>query len=201
VRNPTKHRPHIADADYYRLGYQLAAQLLNRAAIPLAADVETGAPQVVNDDPLAVAEQLLADARAVLAWYDARSASWMRWRRPAPQEERLRTFLAETIVPCCALVAARRLYQLDRRGPALLFVADVLRRASRGALSYRAYYALACLEANTGAVAAALGHLLRALHDAPRNRRAELAQWAESDPAFQALRGEVRSIVEQVGAR
>jgi tetratricopeptide (TPR) repeat protein len=199
VKSPVKLRPHSADADYYRLGYQLAAQLLNREAEPgLAAPAEPGAPPIINNEPLEVAQQLLDDARAVLVWLDARRTTWMRWRRPTPQEERLGTFLAETVEPCCAVIAARRLYQLGRADEAQAYVAEMRRRAQAGVLSYRAYYAVACLAGGTGARDEALAHLARALRDAPRNRREELAQWARNDPDFEGLRGEVRGVVEHV---
>jgi hypothetical protein len=203
VRGPVRHRPHIVDADYYRLGYQLAAQLMNRAAAP-AADRRprrSGAPPIVDDDPLALARRLLDDAQIVLRWHHARHASWMRWRRPAPHEDRLRDFLAETIVPCCALIAARRLHQLDRPGEAQPLVDEVLERAARGQLSYRGYYALACLEANDGAGADAIEYLGRALYKAPRARRAELAEWAQNDPAFASVRAAVVELVAPVPAQ
>ena len=201
MKNPVKLRPHSADADYYRLGYQLAAQLLNRDAEPGApARTEPGAPAIVNNEPLTVAQQLLGDAGAVLAWLDARRTTWMRWRRPTHQEEHLGTFLAETVEPCCAVIAARRLYQLGRAEEAQAYVADVRRRAQDGTLSYRAYYAVACLEGGTGDRHEALAHLARALRDAPRNRREELAQWARNDPDFEGLRAEVGGVVERVVA-
>jgi hypothetical protein len=202
VRGPVRQRPHIVDADYYRLGYQLAAQLMNRAAAP-AADVRprrSGAPPIVNDDPLAVARLLLDDALIVLRWYRARHGSWMRWRRPAPHEDRLRVFLAETIVPCCALIAARRLLQLGRAEEARPLVDDVLERAARDELSYRGYYALACLEANEGGDARAVEYLGRALYKAPRARRAELAEWAQRDPAFASVREAVAELVAPAAA-
>jgi hypothetical protein len=198
VRTAVKKRPHIADADYYRLGYQLAAQLMNRAAAP-AADIRprrSGAPPIVNDDPLAVARQLLDDARIVLRWYGARRRSALRWRRPGPHEDRLRIFLAETIVPCCALIAARRLLALGRAGEAQPLVDEVLQRAASDELSYRGYYALACLEAGEGRAGDAIEYLGRALYKAPRARRAELAEWATRDPAFAPVRAAVRELVE-----
>ena len=202
MRTPVTQRPHIADADYYRLGYQLTAQLMNRAAAP-AADIRprrSGAPPIVNDDPLALARRLLDDARTVLRWYGARRASALRWRRPAPHEERLQVFLAETIVPCCALIAARRLLQLRRPDEAQPLIDEVLQRAASDELSYRAYYALACLEAAEGDDADAIEYLGRALYRAPRARRAELAEWAQRDPAFASVRAAVRELVEPAAA-
>jgi hypothetical protein len=197
VTNPVRQRPHIADADYYRLGYQLAAQLMNGAAAHAdRGRRRPGAPAIVNDDPLAVARRLLEDADIVLRWYRARSRSALRRRRPAPHEDRLRTFLAETIVPCCELIAARRLHQLERADEAQPLVDDVLRRAAAGELSYRAYYALACLEANDGEHADAIEYLGRALYEAPAARRAELAEWARNDPAFAPVRAAVIALVE-----
>lgn len=205
--SPQTHRPHIADADYYRLGYQLAAQLMNRAAAasragataPPPAAAAAGAREIVDDDPLEVALALIEDARTMLAWYGARRSSPLRWRRPTAQEERLQTFLAETIEPCCALIVARRMHQLGREEEAQPFAEPVLRRAREGGLSYRAFYALACLEANTGDTAGALIHLRRALEDAPRSRRAELAQWADHDPAFAPLGAAVGALLAELG--
>lgn len=204
--SPQKHRPHIADADFYRLGYQLAAQLMNREAAAAggatasrAAPAARDAPAVVNDDPLEVARGLIDDARTMLAWYGARRASPLRRRRPSAQEERLQTFLAETIEPCCALIVARRMHQLGRPDEAQPFVEPVLRRAREGGLSYRAFYALACLEANTGDAPAAIAHLRRALDEAPRARRAELAHWAAIDPALAPLGAAVGELVAELG--
>ena len=195
-------RPHIADADYYRLGYQLAAQLMNRAAAPQdrRRGQPSGAAAIINQDPLAVARQLLDDAAIVRRSIAARSRSRLRRRRPAPQEYRLQTFLAETIEPCCALIAARRLHQLGRADEAQPLVDDVLGRARRGELSYRAYYSLACLEANDGDDSDAILYLSRALYKAPRARRAELAEWAQSDPGFASLRVAVHDLVAPLDA-
>lgn len=194
--SPDKRRPHIADADYYRLGYQLAAQLMNREAAgqgdlprPL------GAPRLVAEEPLDVALQLLRDARAMLAWYDHRRRSRLRWRQPAAQEDRMRTFLGETIEPSCALLAAHRLHQLERDDEAVPLVEHVLELARADRLSYRAYYALACLEANGGDGRDAILYLSRALYKAPRVRRDELAEWALNDPAFAPVRAAVEDIV------
>jgi|GEM_PF-4494853 len=196
-----KTRPHIADADYYRLGYQLAAQLMNRAAdaeAPRESRSRGGAPPIVNGDPLAVAVRLREDARTVLAWYEHRSRTPLWWRRPSAQEERLETFLAQTIEPCCALLAARCLHERGRDDEAAPLVDHVLALAEAGELSYRAYYALACLQVNTGDPVGSVAFLSRALHDAPRRRRGELAQWASSDPAFERIRDEVLALVAPV---
>jgi tetratricopeptide (TPR) repeat protein len=199
---PVTTRPHIADADYYRLGYQLAAQLMNRAADSEAtrdSRSRGGAPAIVDDDPLAVARRLRDDARTVLAWYEQRGRSALRWRRPSAQEERLQMFLAQTVEPCCALLAARCLHRRGRADEAQPLVDHVLELARAGTLSYRAYYALACLEANTGDPEQAIAFLSRALHDAPRRRRGELAEWASSDPAFERVRDEVLALVAPRG--
>lgn len=201
--SPDKQRPHIADADFYRLGYQLAAQLMNRAAVAAPGAPTTAAatapPDLVDGDPLEVALGLIDDARTMLAWYEARRSSPLRWRRPSAQEERLDTFLAATIEPCCALIVARRMHQLGRPEEAQPFAEPVLRRARQGGLSYRAFYALACLEANTGDNPAAIAHLRRALDDAPRARRAELAHWAANDPAFAALGAALDELLAALG--
>ncbi len=195
--SPDKRRPQIADADYYRLGYQLAAQLMNReAAGQDTAERPLGAPPIVHEDPLAVAMQLLRDARSMLAWYDRRiHHNRLRWRVPTAQEQRLSTFLAATIEPSCALLAARRLHQLERPDEAAPLVAHVLELARADQLSCRAYYALACLEANDGDGGDAILYLGRALYRAPRVRRDELAEWALQDPAFASLRAEVAKLV------
>lgn len=195
--SPDKRRPHIADADYYRLGYQLAAQLMNReAAGQDGLPRPLGAPRIAAEEPLDVALALLRDARAMLAWYDRRiHHNRLRWRVPTAQEERLRTFLAATIEPSCALLAARRLHQLGRADEAAPLTEHVLELARAEQLSYRAYYALACLEANDGDDRDAILYLSRALYKAPRARRDELAEWALSDPAFASLRTAVGELV------
>lgn len=194
--SPDTRRPQIADADYYRLGYQLAAQLMNReAAGQDALPRPLGAPRIAADDPLAVSMQLLRDARTMLAWLQRRERSRLRWRQPTAQEDRLRTFLAATIEPSCALLAARRLHQLERHDEAAPLVEHALELARADELSYRAYYALACLEANDGADHDAILYLSRALYKAPRARRDELAEWALQDPAFASVRAAVEEIV------
>lgn len=203
MTSPVKRRPHIADADYYRLGYQLAAQLLNRAASPpaTAAARPSGAPKIVNDDPLAVTQRLLEDAGIVRAWIDARAARRLPWRRPTPQEQCLNAFLVRTLEPCCALIAARCMRKRGKPDEAQKLVDEVLRRGVAGELSFRAYYALACLEALDGDNADAIGYLSRALYEAPRARRAELAQWAENDPAFASVRKRVSALVAPVAPK
>ena len=198
--SPDKRRPQIADADYYRLGYQLAAQLMNReAAGQDTAGRPLGAPPILHEDPLAVAMQLLRDARSMLAWYDRRiHHNRLRWRVPTAQEQRLRTFLAATIEPSCALLAARRLHQLERADEATPLVEHVLELARADQLSYRAYYALACLEANDGDDRDAILYLGRALYKAPRARRDELAEWALQDPAFASVRAAVEELVAAI---
>lgn len=194
--SPDARRPQIADADYYRLGYQLAAQLMNRnAAGQNAAPRPLGAPPIVADDPLAVALALVRDAQSMLAWYGRRRRMRLRWRRPTAQEERMQTFLAATIEPSCALLAARCLHQLGRDDEAAALLDHVLALANAGELSYRAYYALACLEANDGDGDDAILYLGRALYEAPRARRDKLAEWALSDPAFASVRKAVGALV------
>jgi hypothetical protein len=199
VTHPVKQRPHIADADYYRLGYQLAAQLLNMHATASTGPAPPGTPVPEHDDALDVAEQLLRDARTMIGWWHERSETRLRWRRPAPHEYRLRTFLVETIEPCCALIAARRLLQLGREDEAQPHLAHVLRHAREGTLSYRAYYSLACLQANTADADGAIASLGRALHGAPRDRRQQLAEWALSDPAFASIRAQVQALAGTEG--
>lgn len=313
MTSPAKRRPYLLDADYYRLGYQLAAQHLNRsarreqgaqvaanserldkrllalrdAALAARADGETRtlrrhapAPDLhacAPDDPLLQHTARLRDeARVVLHWYGRRrstGAAWLgrwerrpwmaeqwiavrdgprhvvaslqlvvwlglrpllwlstlplrlvaRWRRLSPQEESLCTFLSETIEPCCTLLAARRLLALGMPDDAERTIRPLLARAkadagaparrradhrpgsrpSGPALSYRAYYALACMEANTTLRddESAIEHLGRAVQRAPRDRRDELARWAEQDPAFLRLRDEVRAKLDELDLR
>jgi tetratricopeptide (TPR) repeat protein len=211
MKNPAKERPYLTDAGYYRLGYQLAAQLMNALAEADSREsVRSRAISREKRDPLFIASRLLEETRLVLSWYEARVEAFMRWHRLAAREVRLRRFLAETIEPCCALIVARCLYDRGRPEEAAEHVEFVSQREEAGTLSYRAYYALACLEANVdataiersalvprhGGAAVALDHLHRALRDAPGDRRAPLARWATRDPAFGRLRSAVDTLAE-----
>jgi hypothetical protein len=205
LKDPTKGRDYLSDANYYRLGYQLAAQLLNRR---LARRDEAPPDDTARDpqgsdlpDPLDVARRVLADTRLMLAWFCDRSSrtKWRRWNRIEPHEERLITFLAETVEPCTHLAAATALHERRETGDlemAQQHVDAVMERARDNKLSYRVYYSLACWQARLadpsdaeGRLELALEYLDKSLSMAPRARAIALAEWAEKDPSLTGLRG------------
>lgn len=207
---------YLNDANYYRLGYQLAAQEMNvectlkpqrDSPIPRAMDIlygeftwaETSSPG--RGRARDTASRFLADAEATLAWYDEREKT--KWWWPFPDkltvpEQRLRRFLQRTVIPCLQLVIAASLRDLN---PAK--AEDWARRVRLTAVaekvSYRGLYNLACFEAGAeeeetgvegdGSVGRALDYLREALGEAPGNRAVELASWARKDPSLKRLQG------------
>lgn len=215
MRGPARDRPYLADATYYRVGFQLAAQLVNRALYQPSHDkpsysvspddVAGYAPHtVIHEDPLSVARQVMADAQEMLSWYEQRRARarwWTPRMRPlAPQEERLRLFLTRTIVPCTLLLLDGETpdppppssnddeYARQDQDHAY----TIIRRVTAGDPSYRAFYSLTCWQVSRdqGRTRDALEYLGRALHDAPRSRRPRLAEWAAEDPSLERLRAD-----------
>jgi hypothetical protein len=202
MKDPTKNREYLTDPNYYRLGYQLTAQLLNREAAKTSRQRQE-VSRTGERDALDVAEHVLASTRVMLAWYCDRLNRGRWWRRRLrikPHERRLMTFLAETVEPCTHLGAAAAIYARDpqeeeRWGPHLRAVLD---RERGNRLSYRAYYSLACWQAmradrSDGPVAdecykRALEYLDTALSKAPPTRAHELAEWAKRDPLLYGLR-------------
>jgi hypothetical protein len=206
MKDPTKGRKYLTDPNYYRLGYQLAAQLLNRrvARQRIAEDEFSRFAQRREDpDALDVAEQVLADTQLILAWYCDRSQRARRWRfwidQLEPHERRLMTFLTETVEPCTHLAAAAALRNCGGGGSEResQHVEAVLERERNNKLSYRAYYNLACWHAIEAAkdpkgalYEAALGYLYRALSEAHHERGFELVDWARKDPSLVELHRE-----------
>lgn len=201
--NPARRRPHLGEPNYYRLGYQLSAQLLNRerARRNDAPDQEKekapkrdteAAPlkKAREEEPWRVAEEVLESARTMSGWYSKRDRqpSWQFWLpRLRESDKRLRAFLTTTVEPCLEIVIAASKPEPDSR-----IDLDRLRAcADRGQLSPRAIYSLACFEAapegrGRGAQPA-YDYLSQALRGLPVEKRHELARWAARDPALRAL--------------
>lgn len=204
--NPASKRPYLAKPDYYRLGYQLSAQLLNRAhaVVPVRLPAEReqdlkeavlrtvlgrdqGAPidEAGAAEALRVADGVLSSAREMSCWYRERErrSKWRFWARLDEKDKRMMHFLASTAEPCLELVIAAAA-PLDHFGYWVSI--DLLRqRVREGRLSYRAIYNLACHEARGGVeIALALAYLRLAFRLAPADRRRELVKWAGKDPSL-----------------
>lgn len=213
MRNPASTQRFLTDPNYYRLGYQLAAQLLNRE-LALREDEphyeslsgrgdEPGDDPRVSElftDPLAIAERLLVDTDSMLAWYRDRlaRAKWRPWVRAVqPHEQRLITFVSGTVEPCAHLIAAAVLLERGVTDPERVegHVDAVMERARGNELSYRGYYGLACWHArlfrasdDRAFLQRALGDLRTALSKASHKRAVELARWAVRDPSLRVVR-------------
>ena len=202
-------RRFIADPNYFRLAYQLAAMQLN-AAMQLRMGHGARSTMTIDGRRTSRAELLAnsvssarlvaAEARVLLERYDKRSNHrqwWRGWRkaRLEPAERRLERFLSRTVVPSASVVQALALRQQGYLEEADHIVSQV-RLAKADDLSYRAYYNLACYEASPGrgetvnageeAFAVALEDLRQALRRVFGARLVELIRWAKKDPVLPA---------------
>lgn len=200
-RNPTVGRRYLDEADYFRIGYQLSAQLLNaegqseEVAVVLEAPLShQGAAAAVpaSTGARTVAEELSCEAGEVLAWYALRqSRPWAFWRRLSKKEKRLQAFLSRTVKPCLELVRAASA-RCEGGGHVDIYVDPLREDAAAGRLSYRALYNLACFEAGAGENRRqqTLNYLQEALREAPADRVEELSAWGERDPALKGVKEE-----------
>jgi len=215
IPDPTAEHKYLRDANYYRLGYQLVAQLMHggeevhlkhEPAVKQASDILFGEwerrdPRRLN--PQLQAKELLAEAEAVLEWYQQRRERRKMLRlifrdELTVKEERLERFLRRTVNPCLRIVIAasirdRNPTEAETQIEPLRGQADLMRGSAAekaGDLSYRSLYNLACYEAGASGGPhedGALRYLAAALDQAPPNRRVELAKWAKKDPSLQPL--------------
>jgi hypothetical protein len=203
----------LLDPDYYRLRYQLAAQLMHRQEkgggwephYATALDILYGERLQTEKRPTKVeaeaeAQALIEDARTTLRFFEKQEQT-KRWGllpvKLTVKQQRLRQFLLRTVVPCLEIViaAARRNAEgADSEAelsPLRRTIEDQRHRPQLDrAVSYRVLYNLACYEAG-GRVPnreATMGYLAQALVQAPADRRQELGKWARKDPSFGALR-------------
>lgn len=208
VDNPTTDHPYLLQPNYYRLSYQLSAQLLN-SEHPTGKRVKRVRLSKERLDPGSVlhgqtgrracgdnltrarieAESAKIEAEQVLLWLQSREKGVRRILQPLDRvEKRLRDFLRRTVVPCLDLVIASSL-RTTNPDEAYKRVAPLREAAAGNSLSYRALYNLACFEAGKKDTSAqALALLRRALREAPEERQRELALWAATDPAFRPLK-------------
>lgn len=195
-RNPMKIRPYLAEANYYRLAYHLAAQRINAVLDP---KTDTGPPErrpALLREALRPAEEVASDSARVLAWFDRR-VLWLRAHGPdSDSSRRLYSFLSDTVVPCTELLRAGVLIELGSRDEAERLAGPVRDRDSY-ALTHRTLYDLACYEAQLFAHvrdAETADRAIDALRDAlgriHGSKRAELVRWAGTDPSFAAARAE-----------
>jgi hypothetical protein len=204
---PKAEPTYLKEPNYYRLGYQLSAQLLNselagkheprgfRALDVLFGEFSRGPRQLPvpkREGARTVAERFCRQANQTLTRYEAQrdGAGWGRfWRKLGPSEERLRKFLRYTVIPCLELVVAGSLRSEGEIEAAEKRVRPLRARTEdRKRVSYRVLYNLACYE--TGAEQApgsALAFLRQALRKAPEDRQHDLAKWARKDPSLSGL--------------
>ncbi|MDQ3381959.1 MAG: hypothetical protein M3546_16880 [Actinomycetota bacterium] len=204
IGSPTteKQAAYLAEAHYYRLGYQLAAQYANWL---LSLDIPPEQRPSRNDAEraLEVAAQVAAEARLMIDWYDGRDRGH-RWWKPfgtralLSKEKRLRRFLVCTVEPSAELVRAGLLVApFGDPEAAERHAAPIRDRAADpDDLSYRALYNLACYEVTRGQInldwpddplLLALEHLAVAFKRTRGRPRTEIARWARSDPALGPL--------------
>lgn len=211
--NPITEGAYLTDANYHRLGYQLAAQLMHRETavrkresfFDTALDILYGereglAPR--GDAARRRAMEFAADAEAVVLRFrkQRETKRWLVLRgRLSPREERLEEFLCRTVLPCLTILIAASTRETDPR-EAERQIAPLRRRAETGetvghleGVSYRTLYNLACYEAGertAGVSRQAVAYLAAALEEAPGSRRQELGRWAVKDPSLAPLKGD-----------
>lgn len=216
IENPTAERQYLLEPNYYRLGYQLAAQLMNvhhlskrqrrnlEAHDVLYGDFSRQAPAPTTARARTVAERIQREARETLDWLSHRAkAKWWTFpHRPDQAEQRLMQFLSHTVDPCLELVVAASLGGIESED-AEARVTHLRDAAENDALSYRALYNLACYEASGGEerMSNVLQYLGRALRNAPEARQRELLRWASNDPSLSAVRKhrEFEDLLEDFG--
>lgn len=176
--------PYLAEPNYYRMGYQLAVELLD------GSERKYRAPSA--PDPKAIVERMLADANQMLEWYGDREyrGKWQFWKRLEAPEKRLRDFLLKTIRPCLEILDADiclgRGKEVDPGGMDGR-LSPLRLKADNGSLAYRPLYNLAYYEARRGRVGPAVRYLIAALRGAPPSRRAALLARAENDTTLRAV--------------
>lgn len=217
----TTERRYLADANYHRLGYQLAAQLMHREETgdrkePLfekAIEILYGERRrrtPYSADAKREATEFAADAEAAISHLrnkrETKRLGIFRIKL-SPKEERLEEFLCRTVLPCLTILIAASLRRSDP-AEAESRIAELRLRAKSGnatehlkSISYRALYNLACYEAGRvteDSHKKALTYLTAALEEAPGQRRRDLGRWAGKDPSLKALREDpaFRGLVE-----
>ncbi len=194
--------PYLRNPNYFRLGYQLAAQRLN-SAIRHQADAyandwfnesAAAAAAVISD-----ADELLTDFRN----YTDRRPWWRLGlkRKLSRRDARLQGFLSRTVIPGAELIRADATVRQKGQTPqqiaeANASVEQLRKRAEREEFSYRVYYNLACYEANwqssnlaetTELHDRALIDFQKALRRANGRQRQEIIDWSQADPSFTSL--------------
>jgi tetratricopeptide (TPR) repeat protein len=193
-----------ADPTYYRLGYQLAAQLMNSehareqkreqstpgpTAQLLRRPSDAGAgPTPEKTEARTTAESFERDAQKTLERFKSRENAQLfpHCHGLRETEKRLQAFLKCTVVPCLELViAACGRDESEARSK----VKRLELRAGYGNLSYRALYNLSCYEATNPKPNQDLAfkYLGQALRLAPGDRQRELVRWANEDPSLKSL--------------
>ena len=166
---PIDKQPHLAEPNYYRLVYQVAAQRMHaylttvsdessengeRDADPVhSIDRATGAGTNEASTLLKAAgidaDRLIKDANSMQAWFRKRAEQrwWVRGRRLRSGERRLEKFLSATVLPSTKLLKAGIMVVAGERSEAERLVQPIRDKVLQDAdLSYRTAYNLACYE-------------------------------------------------------
>lgn len=192
---------HLADTNYYRLLYHLAAQRLHAALDGGRRGKLWTHPerQALLEKALRTAQQLAADAEVELSSLQERHGA--RWWRPwGPQsltlsERKLELFLAKTLLPCAVILSGGAYTYLDRVGEAEAVVGPLKRELDERGTSFRVYYNLACYEVGMAGrkrdrdrLNEGVEYFAKSLRLARGRRRDEVVRWAPQDPSLELLR-------------
>jgi hypothetical protein len=176
---PTTRRPPLPrkfqfDQNYYRLGYQLAAQRMHADPDPAEARPErAGAARPhgrgrEHEEAIRHLERLSGEVEETLDYLDyvAAKSTWPYRRRLTVKERRLQRFLVSTVRPSVELIYAGTLLSHGREAEARDRVHELFAhprsavvdwtgplrssQVTRIPWSYRAYYTLACFAGSLG---------------------------------------------------
>ncbi len=200
------------DANYYRLKYQLATQLLHFELVgekPMtAAEISPGETNAKMPSPTTAAQVALDESEAIVAELQPRKVNWFPGRRLNEGDKRLLKFMERTIVPCLKIVVAAAERKEHPKTPPTTpkEIGEAVKRqetwdpghVSRSdkrkppepKYSYRTIYNLACYYADKNEEDSnrAYRYLADALRLAPQGRGKELARWAWIDPSLKDIR-------------
>lgn len=164
---PTDRHPHLAEPNYYRLVYQLAAQRMHAYLTTVGESGENGETNAGDISPVdgatgeaaieaprflmaarTGADRLIKEASSMQAWFRVRADEpwWVRGRRLKPGERRLKQFLSETVLPSAELLVAGLMVAEGKCADAERLAQPIRDKVQDANLSYRTAYNLACYE-------------------------------------------------------
>jgi hypothetical protein len=163
----TDMHPHLAEPNYYRLAYQLAAQRMHAYLTIVGESGEHGETKAGDISPIEGATEgsaieasrfltdartgatkLIKEASSMQAWFRARAERpwWVRGQRLKPGERRLEQFLSATVLPSAKLLRAGIMVAEGNRTGAECLAQPIRDKVQDANLSYRTAYNLACYE-------------------------------------------------------